>query len=114
LLAAVLEGAAGRSGGTLSPAIVQKLLSPQARTTWAFGPTGSALGLFVDEREGVRRFYAAGDNPGYLVLILGYPDRGEGIVVLANQSANGPAFSIDLLQRIRFYSEWSAVPYWGR
>ncbi len=49
-------------------------------------PAPTALGLFVDQENGLRRYYHSGQGLGFTALNMIYPDQQLAIVVLVNTS----------------------------
>ena len=67
---------AGRRGGLLSPQLVSEMLSPQIAY--------AGLGVVISGPGGDARFGHDGFNEGFESGMVGYVDRGEGAVVMAN------------------------------
>ncbi len=73
---AVMAGADGGTGSTLTPAIAQMMQTPVAE--------GMSMGFGV-HREGTDRLIdQSGANAGYQVYMAGYPKRGQGVIIMTN------------------------------
>lgn len=77
--------------GVLSPAMVQLLRTPTKQSGGRYG-----LGVVVERAGGWTFVGHGGANAGWRSIIMGLPDRGDGIVVLTN-SDKGAAFGTDVM-----------------
>ncbi|MDR6626445.1 serine hydrolase domain-containing protein [Caulobacter segnis] len=70
------KSANGESGHVLSPKTARDMLTPVK--------SDYGLGLSVRGDTARKYFYHNGSNAGYKAVLLGYPDTGDGVVVLTN------------------------------
>jgi CubicO group peptidase (beta-lactamase class C family) len=70
----------GKSHKVLSHKMVEEMLTPQGG-----GPVG--LGPFLVSKGGSRRFEHGGDDAGFTCKFIGYLDRGQGAMVMANSNS---------------------------
>jgi hypothetical protein len=54
---------------------------------------------------------AVGD--GYTALLLGFPERGQGAVVLTNTGLSGLTLAVDIAQRLAVQYGWPTLPKLG-
>lgn len=66
----------GKASGLLNRDVVRTMLSPQVG--------GWGLGFQVEGEGQVLRFHHGGDNPGFKAMMLVYPARGQGAVIMTN------------------------------
>lgn len=78
---ALEEAWSGRSDDLLERATVREMMSPHA-DDWG-------LGLRLSRPDSVLRFQHTGSGDGFKAIIIGYPSRGDGAVVLANADGAG-------------------------
>lgn len=78
---ALEEAWAGRSDDLLGRATVREMMTPHA-DDWG-------LGLRLSRPDSVLRFQHTGSGDGFRAIIVGYPSRGDGAVVLANADGAG-------------------------
>ena len=79
---AVQRAAKGEPRAALPAPLAQAMLTP--------GPGNYGLGMVVRGEGPQRRFFHAGSNPGgYECLMINYPERGVGIVIMTNSSQGG-------------------------
>lgn len=72
----------GASSRVLSGATTRAMLEPQITRT-------QGIGWRVAGTGGSARFEHAGDTEGYSCAVIGYPERGQGAVVMTNGSGGG-------------------------
>lgn len=70
------KSANGESGHVLSPKAAREMLTPVK--------SGYGLGLSIQGATARKYFYHNGSNAGYKAVLLGYPETGDGVVVLTN------------------------------
>jgi len=78
---ALEESWSGRSARLLDRSTARRMMTPQA-DDWG-------LGLRIDRPDSVLRFRHTGSGDGFRAIIVGYPSRGDGAVVLANADGAG-------------------------
>ncbi|WP_460585129.1 serine hydrolase domain-containing protein [Hymenobacter arcticus] len=79
---AVQQAATGGPHAALPAPLAQAMLTP--------GPGSYGLGMVVRGKGPQRRFFHAGSNPGgYECLMMNYPEKGVGIVIMTNSSQGG-------------------------
>lgn len=93
----VMKTARGESQKVVSPELAQAMLTPED------GIHG--LGLYVEDAGDSLFFHMWGSNKGYECILVGYPVRGEGAVVMTN-SENGYYIIHEILRGISAVYEW--------
>ena len=93
----VMKTARGESQKIVSPALTQSMLTPEE------GIHG--LGLYIEDAGDNLFFHIWGSNKGYECILVGYPVRGEGAVVMTN-SENGYYIIHEILRGISAAYEW--------
>lgn len=88
----------GQSHGILSQDIVAQMLTPQ------IGGAGLGFGLGDDGGDRIY-FMHKGANEGFKCVLVGYYERGQGVVIMTN-SENGDALYEELLKSISIEYEW--------
>jgi CubicO group peptidase (beta-lactamase class C family) len=94
----IMRSYQGKSERILSPSMTRAMLTPQ--------PGGFGLGFGVDD-DGNDRFYAMhkGANDGFRSLIVLYPKRGQGVVVMTNGDG-GALLAEELLRSVSREYGW--------
>jgi len=93
----VMKTARGESQKIISPALAQAMLTPEE------GIHG--LGLYIEDTGDNLFFHMWGSNKGYECILVGYPVRGEGAVVMTN-SENGYYIIHEILCSLSAAYEW--------
>jgi CubicO group peptidase (beta-lactamase class C family) len=93
----VMKTARGESQKIVSPALAQAMLTPEE------GIHG--LGLYIEDAGDNLFFHISGSSKGYDCILVGYPVRGEGAVVMTN-SENGYYIIHEILRGISAAYEW--------
>jgi len=93
----VMKTARGESQKIVSPALAQAMLTPEE------GIHG--LSLNIEDAGDNLFFHTWGSNKGYECILVGYPVRGEGAVVMTN-SENGYYIIHEILRAISATYEW--------
>lgn len=93
----VMKTARGESQRIVSPALAQAMLTPEE------GIHG--LGVNIEDAGDNLFFHMWGSNKGYECILVGYPVRGEGAVVMTN-SENGYYIIHEILRGISATYEW--------
>lgn len=88
----------GQSHGILSQDIVAQMLTPQ------IGGAGLGFGLGDDGGDRIY-FMHKGANEGFKCVLVGYYERGQGVVIMTN-SENGDALYEELLKSISIEYGW--------
>ena len=96
------EAWAGRSGGLLDRPTAREMMTPHA-DDWG-------LGLRIARPDDVLRFQHTGSGDGFKAVIVGYPSRGDGAVVLANADGAGE-LRYEILRSVAEEYDW---PGYGR
>ena len=78
---AVARASRGEKGAILSPDLAKQMLTKQ--------PGGWGLGIEVAGAGSDLRFSHNGVNDGFLTQMIGYVQRGSGVVVMVNSSDDG-------------------------
>jgi CubicO group peptidase (beta-lactamase class C family) len=78
---ALAKAGRGDSGAILPPALAKQMLIKQ--------PGGWGLGIEVDGAGPTLRFSHNGVNAGFLSQLIGYVQRGQGVVVMVNSGGEG-------------------------
>lgn len=89
----------GEQGTLLRTATARRMLAP--------GPGGWGLGFEVDTAGGALHYSHTGSNNGYRAVMLSYPERGDGIVVLTNGD-NGGALRDEIVRSAAEEYGWPA------
>lgn len=108
-LAAAMPGGAGEPAGrgVLSPETLQQMLTPLDPTLTTWGPDSSyGLGYLITTlRNGTRMISHGGDNQGWKAQVAALPEKGEGIVILANSDSAARLVHYDVFC---MWSDWAA------
>jgi CubicO group peptidase (beta-lactamase class C family) len=114
LLAEMMKAAARKPNASLDSDIVKEMLTPvvEVRNDF-FGPTQAALGLFITKTKEGTRIHYEGFTDDYSAFFVGFPETGQGCVVLTNNSRQGLSLAVDLAQRVGLRKGWPSVPRWG-
>jgi len=88
----------GESGKILSQKMAVEMLTPQIE--------GRCLGLYVGD-DGADRLYFlhSGANDGYKSYLIGYPLKGQGLVIMTN-SDNGDALAAEIMNSVSVEYGW--------
>ena len=111
-MAAGMPGSSGGGGGVLEPASVRQLHTVEATGLGIFGfvADGYGLGHFVEELPGgVPAVFHGGQGHGWMTHMHGFPDSGDGIVILTNSQRSWP-FMARLLGD---WTRWRGLPRVG-
>lgn len=111
-MAAGMPGSSGGGGGVLEPASVRQLHTVEATGLGIFGfvADGYGLGHFVEELPGgVPAIFHGGQGHGWMTHMHGFPDSGDGIVILTNSQRSWP-FMARLLGD---WTRWRNLPRVG-
>lgn len=87
----------GGDGAVLRPTTAHDMLTA--------GRGGWGLGFAIDTTGHETRFFHTGSNDGYRAIIVGYPARGDGIVILTNGDG-GSTIREELLRSVSAEYGW--------
>ena len=93
----VMKTARGESQQIVSPSLARTMLTPEE------GIQG--FGFYIEGQGDELFFQMSGYNTGYACLIIGYPARGEGAVIMTN-SDNGVYLIDEIVRGISAVYEW--------
>jgi CubicO group peptidase (beta-lactamase class C family) len=94
----IQQGTAGRAGRVTGAQAGDEILTAE-HVGWP------GLGVMLDGREKSLRFRSSGANPGYETVMVGYVERGEGAVIMANTDGS-EALIEEVLNAIAAVYEW--------
>ncbi len=94
----------GQSDPVLSPEMVRQMLTPQIGDR-GLGP------LVYDDGDDLFYFMHAGANEGYRSVIVAYPKRGQGVIILTNGD-NGDALWREILNSVSVEYGWTRNFTW--
>jgi CubicO group peptidase (beta-lactamase class C family) len=94
----VMQSYAGQSDGVLSHDMAVQMLTPQVDDR-GLGP------LVYDDGGDLLYFMHPGANDGYKSVLVAYPQRGQGVVILTNGD-NGQALWREILNSISLEYDW--------
>ena len=107
--AAMMRAARGDAGAGISPAVASWMLTPTS-TPQGAGPNGSfGLGLALEGRGDSLVFSHNGRDEGFVAMMMMWPSRGQGIVVMTN-ATNGAL----LEEIVRSFVATYGLPGWSR
>ena len=87
----------GDKDAVLAPELIQEMLRKQ------IGPAG--LGLFLDGTGKSASFSHGGVNEGFECYLIGFPEKGQGAVLMTN-AGGGQALINELLESLRAENGW--------
>ncbi len=94
----VMRSYVGESDAVLSHDMAVQMLTPQIENR-GLGP------LVYDERGGLFYFMHPGANDGYKSVLVAYPQRGQGVVIMTNGD-NGDALWREILNAVSVQYGW--------
>ncbi|MDP2896023.1 MAG: serine hydrolase domain-containing protein [bacterium] len=94
----IMRTRTGESGTVLPKRPVDEMLTPQ------IGNYGLGLAVIDDGRD-LFHFMHTGANEGYRCVLVGYPERGQGVVIMTNGD-NGEALWEEILRSVSVEYGW--------
>ena len=93
----LMSAALGHPQSVFDPLLARSMLSVQ------IGNQG--LGFFIEEEGDNLHFYIRGKNKGFSCFLVGYPVKGQGVVIMTN-SENGEYLIDEILRAVSTAYDW--------
>ncbi|MCJ7579468.1 MAG: beta-lactamase family protein [Candidatus Aminicenantes bacterium] len=93
----LMSAALGRSQNVFDPELARGMLSVH------IGNQG--LGLFIDDEGDNLHFFIRGKNEGFSCFLVGYPVKGQGVIIMTN-SENGEYLIDEILRAVSEAYDW--------
>jgi CubicO group peptidase (beta-lactamase class C family) len=112
LVIEIMQSAAGNSNQILSTEMTQLMLAPVADLAGADG-TAIGLGPAVPDDPTGPWFYANGSSaPTYHIVVVGFPEQGEGAVIMTNAQSGDKLYN-QILTSLSIEYQWPHSPLIG-